>query len=310
MPLYESYANVLQSFNKLGTMRQRLGNLPGVVEQGDGPELWGRFFADHGRFAPGSSSSGASYDVTSTGLYLGSDGQLGDGLLGGFNVRVGGASAGVESSFGNGIIATTALGLGGTLSWFSEGGFYLDAQAQVSLFGSSLHSSTANRTLVTGNGGLGYGASLEVGQEIALGPNWSLTPQAQLAWSEVRFDDFTDAFGAAVSLDQSRTLTGRLGLTADYEIEGVDGEGQATSTRFYGSADMYYDFGAGSSTEVSGVRLASVNDPLWAGIGVGGSHSWGDGKFTVHGEALVKAGLVNPGANYALGGTIGLHVAW
>ena len=291
-------------------MRQRLGDRIGVVEQEGDAVLWGRAFADHGRFAPGTSTSGASYEVTSTGLYFGSDGSIGNGLVGGFNVRVGGASAGVDSSFGNGSIATTALGIGGTLSWFAENGFYLDAQAQVSLFGSSLYSSTASRTLVSGNGGFGYGASLEAGQQIALGPNWSLTPQAQLAWTEVRFAGFTDAFGAAVSLDHAASLRGRLGLSVDFAEDGQDAAGQDSSTRLYATANLYYDFVGGSRANVEAVSLASVTEPLSAGIGAGGSYSWADGKYTVHGEALVKAGLSNPGANYAIGGTLGLHIAW
>jgi hypothetical protein len=40
---------------------------------------------------------------------------------------------------------------------------------------------------------------------------WSITPQAQLAYSNVDFDDFTDPFGADVSLDKSHSLKGRLG---------------------------------------------------------------------------------------------------
>lgn len=231
-------------------------------------------------------------------------------LVAGLNVRFGGTSAGVDSAVGSGSIAATGLSAGGTLTWFADSGFYLDAQAQVSLFGSRLSSSTANRTLVFGNGGSGYGASLEVGQQIALGPNWSLTPQAQLAYSEVRFDSFTDTFGAAVSLDHSRSLIGRLGLAVDYDIKGRDEAGRGTSTRFYGTADLYYDFGGGNTATVSGLHLANSNDPLWGGIGIGGSHSWGDGKYTIHGEALVKTGLANPGANAALGGTVGIRVAW
>jgi fibronectin-binding autotransporter adhesin len=310
VPLYEAYAEVLQSFNKLGTMRQRIGNRQGVIESEDDPVLSGRFYADQSRYSPATSATGVSYDVTSTGLYLGSAGAIADGLVAGLNVRLGGTSTGVDSALGSGSIATTGLSAAGTLTWFAESGFYLDAQAQVSLFGSRLSSSTANRTLVSGNGGSGYGASLEIGQQIALGPNWSLTPQAQLAYSEVRFASFLDTFGAAVSLDNSQSLIGRLGLALDYGIEGSDETGQATSTRIYGTADLYYDFGGGSTATVSGLQLTNSNDPLWAGLGIGGSHSWGDGKYTIHGEALVKTGLANPGANAALGGTIGIRVAW
>nr|WP_246674767.1 autotransporter outer membrane beta-barrel domain-containing protein [Mesorhizobium sp. B4-1-3] len=36
---------------------------------------------------------------------------------------------------------------------------------------------------------------------------WTLTPQAQLSYSSVRFNSFTDPFDAAVSLSRSDALT-------------------------------------------------------------------------------------------------------
>ncbi|WP_409566758.1 autotransporter domain-containing protein [Rhizobium leguminosarum] len=52
---------------------------------------------------------------------------------------------------------------------------------------------------------------MDTGQKIDLTGQWSLTPQAQLAYSSVRFDSFTDALGGGVSLDDGDSLTGRLG---------------------------------------------------------------------------------------------------
>jgi outer membrane autotransporter protein len=53
--------------------------------------------------------------------------------------------------------------------------------------------------------------SLETGKRIVVDENWSITPQVQLAYSSVDFDDFTDPFGADVWLDKSDSLKGRLG---------------------------------------------------------------------------------------------------
>lgn len=68
------------------------------------------------------------------------------------------------------------------------------------------------KTLAKGNDGFGYGLGIEAGQKIAVQGNWSLTLQAQLSYSSVDFDSFTDPYGAHVSNDGSDSLIGRLGL--------------------------------------------------------------------------------------------------
>jgi len=51
-------------------------------------------------------------------------------------------------------------GVGGTLTWYANNGFYLDGQAQVTWFDSDLSSSTAGLLLADGNDGVGYALSL------------------------------------------------------------------------------------------------------------------------------------------------------
>src|SRR5690606_40743717 len=58
---------------------------------------------------------------------------------------------------------------------------------------------------------------IEAGRAVAIGENLSLTPQAQLSYSKVDFDGFADRFGAAVGLDRSEALQGRLGLSLDHK---------------------------------------------------------------------------------------------
>jgi fibronectin-binding autotransporter adhesin len=322
VPLYESYANVLQSFNALSTLRQRVGNRSwsgaGVVESDmranvlDGLGVWGRIEASHGTFDPETSTSGADYDVDLWKLQAGADGLLHGNdagrLIGGLSLEYGTLSADIASVFGDGSISTTGYGLGGTLTWYGTTGFYLDAQARVTWYDSDLSSSTAGLSLVNDNDGFGYGLSVEGGQQIALGPNWSITPQAQLAYSEVDFDSFTDAFGAAVSLDRGNSLKARLGISVDYRSEWKDEAGQQANSTLYGIANLYYDFLDGSRTDVAGVKLTSEADPLWGGVGVGGSYNWGDGKYALHGEASINTSLRDFGDSYALKGNVGFGV--
>ncbi|MGO7837958.1 autotransporter outer membrane beta-barrel domain-containing protein, partial [Rhizobium johnstonii] len=70
----------------------------------------------------------------------------------------------------------------------------------------------------------------------------SLTPQAQLAYSSVRFDSFTDAYGSDVSLDDGDSLTGRLVISADFDSEWKDASGKTSRSTLYGIANLYYDF--------------------------------------------------------------------
>src|SRR5205823_6133312 len=108
-------------------------------------------------------------------------------------------------------------------------------------------SQSTGTTLVEGNEGFAYGLSLEAGQKIALDDNWSLTPQAQLAYSSVDFASFTDPYDGEVSLDDGGdTFMGRLGLSAAYEDEWQDANGATGRSSLYGIVNLYYDFLDGS----------------------------------------------------------------
>ena len=55
------------------------------------------------------------------------------------------------------------------------------------------------------------------GKRIMLNDGWFVTPQAQLAYSSVDFDDFNDVFNTGVSLGRGDSLQGSLGVTLDHE---------------------------------------------------------------------------------------------
>lgn len=319
-PVYEAYAGVLQSFTQLGTLQQRIGNRSWTVDAptatggaNQGP-IWGRIEASHSEFEPGTSTTGADYDADLWRLQAGLDVLLSETasgtLIGGLTVHYGTVKSDVSSSFGVGSIDTNGYGFGGTLTWYGTNGFYVDTQAELTWFDSDLSSATLGTKLADGNSGFGYGLGIEAGQKIALHGNWSLTPQAQLSYASVDFDNFTDPYGALVSNGSSDSLIGRIGLSADYESEWKDKAGQSSRSHVYGIANLYYDFLDGTDVDVSGTRLTSKPQQLWGGLGVGGSLSWADDRYAVHGELLARSSLEDFGDSHSFGGTVGFSVKW
>ncbi|MFK4808570.1 autotransporter outer membrane beta-barrel domain-containing protein, partial [Devosia sp. ZW T5_3] len=155
-PVYEAYAAMLQSFNELETLQQRVGNrswTAGMIETGALPEaagaksgIWGRIVGRHADMNSRFSTTAADFDVDTWQLQAGADQQLYSGeagkLVGGLSARYGTIAGDVASVFGNGSVSSTGYGLGGSLTWYGAGGFYLDAQANLTWYDSALASST------------------------------------------------------------------------------------------------------------------------------------------------------------------------
>lgn len=321
-PIYEVYADVLQSFNQLDTLQQRLGNrswssgttvaTSAANADSAGRGMWGRILGRQVSIDPRRSTTGANYDVDIWQLQGGADGELYSGDAGdlvlGFSGRYGTVSADVSSTFGDGAITSTGFGLDGSMTWYGTSGLYLDAQANATWYDSDLTSSAVASGRISGNDGFGYAFGLEAGQQIALGANWSVTPQAQLTYSRIDYDDFTDPFGGAVSLKDAHRLRGRLGMSADYENSWADRNGQTRRLHAYGVANLYYDLQSNSDVRVSGVKFMTEQEALWGGLGLGGTYSWGDDKYAIYGEATVDTSLNNFGHNHTLTGRMGLNV--
>jgi fibronectin-binding autotransporter adhesin len=320
VPIYESYANMLQTFNTLDTLQQRAGNRSWSGAQSDsdngaieGSGVWARVKGFHGNYDPTTSTSDSDYDVDLWEVQAGADAVLADNeagrLIGGLSARYGTISSSVGSVYGNGGINTDGYGLGGTLTWYGATGLYIDNQANVTGYDSDLSSNSVGR-LVRGNTGVGYAFSIETGKAIAVAPQWSITPQMQLSYSNVNFDSFTDPFGARVSLDSSESLIGRLGIAANYVDVQWEAAGQLQRTKLYGIANLYYDFLDGSKTDVSGVNFESRNEPFWGGIGLGGSNNWGGDTYSLYGEVSLNTSMNSFGDSYTVLGTGGFRVKW
>ncbi|MBX8827375.1 autotransporter outer membrane beta-barrel domain-containing protein [Ochrobactrum sp. SFR4] len=340
--VYESYPQLLLGLNGLPTLQQRVGNRYWnnagnriVAEGADAiatpyapPEeagafieqngVWGRIEGTHTSIDPRFSTSGAQYDYDLFKLQAGLDGMLHENeagkLIGGITVHYARGSADIRSPYdadnGGGEIRTDGYGFGGTLTWYGENGFYLDAQGQVTWYDSDLGYDGGNGSLVGGNNGFGYGASLETGKRIALDQNWSLTPQVQLSYSNVDFDSFNDVFGARIGLDRGDSLQGRLGLTLDHQNSWYNDAGMINRTNVYAIANLYYEFLDGTNVGVNGTSFTSRNERLWGGLGLGGSYNWNNDSYSIYGEGSVNTSLTNFADSNSYKGTLGFRVKW
>ncbi|MCZ7482897.1 autotransporter outer membrane beta-barrel domain-containing protein [Rhizobium rhizogenes] len=320
-PVYEAYASALQRFNSLDTLQQRVGNrvwnrntneVQAAFDEADDSGIWARMTGSHDRMTPKSSTTAADYRVDTWQLQAGSDLELHSGksgsLVGSLSVHYGTIDSDVTSVFGDGSIRGNGYGFGGSLTWYGEGGFYLDGQTNLTWYDSNLSSSTATTRLVSGNDGFGYALGLEAGQQIVIGRGWAVTPQAQLVYSNVSYKDFDDVFGTKVSLDNDDDLTMRLGLSSDFETTWVSDAGEINRIHAYGIANLYYDALPETRTDVAGVAFTSGHQRLRGGLGIGGTYSWANGKYAIYGEANVKTALRDFSENYSYAGRFGLNI--
>ncbi len=350
VPVYEDYPKVLQPLIDVPTLQQRVGNrywndptprTPQTVFCKDPSQnfqcvvtddqaeyylsddsrtvietngIWGRIEGAHGHFEPSTSTSDARYDNNIWAMQAGLDGLLSESdrgkLIGGLSVRYGQGSANITGPDSRGSINSDAYSLGGTLTWYDTSGFYVDGQAQATWLDSDLSSATLGRTLVDGNNGFGYALSVEAGSRIEMDTHWTLTPQVQLTYTNVRFDSFTDPFGARVSLRDGDSLRGRLGLATEYQTRWKEDDGTVSRFSGYGLANLYNEFLNGTRVSISGVDAVSRDDRLWGGLGLGGSYNWNDDKYSIYGEVSAQTGLAHFGDSVSIGGTLGLRVKW
>ncbi|WP_273795040.1 autotransporter outer membrane beta-barrel domain-containing protein [Brucella intermedia] len=334
-PIYEAYSRALLGLMEMPTLQQRVGNRywsgPGALQiaQGDGPGtelppspekeniiqengVWGRIVGFQLTIDPDRSTTGAHSKLDIFKLQAGIDGLLHEDevgkLIGGITAHYGHGRSRIASFYGDGKIDTNAYGFGATLTWYGHEGFYIDAQGEASWFDSDLSSLLANRPLTDGNKGFGYALSIDTGKRLYRDYDWTLTPQAQLVYSSVDFDDFTDTFGAPVSLDRSNSLRGRLGLSVDRERAWVDDDGFINRLHGYGIANLYYEFLGDRRVDVAETAFLNHDERFWGGLGLGFSRNWEDDKYSVYGEGLVTTSMQNFGDSYSLKGVLGVRV--
>ncbi len=332
VPTFEGYPLALLALNGLPTMQERVGNrywtgsgnpaaVGGMAGDGgasggtsDNRRAWARIEGSRVGLQPDGDLIGtADYAMDVWKLQVGVDGavrETDDGVvIGGLTFTYGKVSTDVTAEAGDGSIDTEGYGFGGTLTWLGDDDLYVDGQAQAMWYESDLASATTG-DLASGNGGFGYALGVEVGKRLAGRGDWTVTPQAQIVWSSVDFDAFTDPFDTRVSSDEGASLPLRLGVAVDQERAWKAVAGDGRRTHFYGIANLTYDFLGDTGVRVGGTKLGTDGDSLWGSVGGGGTYSWHDGTYAVYGEGLVRTSLSDFGNSYANTATFGVRMAW
>lgn len=317
---YEAYPAALQALNHLPTLYQRVGDRfqPGLVSDGASGFVvkpremaWIRVEGEYNDVNTKSSTTSADYDIHSWRMQLGADfyaRELDGGvLIMGVNGFVGQAYLDVSSEFGDGKVDTDGFGFGATATWYGDTGFYADLQGQIAFYESDIKSDRLGR-LKSNNHGQGYAASIEVGQRVEMDEVWSLTPQAQLDYSLVRFNNFTGKFGESVSESGTDSLNLRIGLSADRDQSWTDENGLVSQGHVYAVGNVHTELLGAQGVKVSGTKLKSKQERVRAELGVGGNYSWNDDKYALYGEVSGSTTVKNTFDSYALEGTLGFRM--
>jgi fibronectin-binding autotransporter adhesin len=312
VPVYEAYAGALQSLNRLPTLQQRVGNRSWAASPIAGAGLWGRFESERQRPEALVSTSGADRKVDQWQAQLGLDAVLtqrsdGAALVGGLTAHYGKADSAVTSIFGDGTIDTQGYGVGATMTWYGPKGFYVDGQVKLSWFDSDLESNILG-SLARGNKGDGQAFGLELGKQTPIGRNLSITPQVQMIYAKVDFDRFADPSDAAVSAAKGESLKTRWGLAIDHQTSWKGRAGDTRRTRLYTAMNLSYEWLDGAEADVSGTPIVNRDHRLSGELGLGGSYSWGDDRFTLYTEVSGDTAIADFGAGYNLKGTAGFRV--
>ncbi len=319
VPVYEAYPRLLQTMNGLGTLQQRVGGrywqTGGNPVQTSAPDgVWLRTEGMYGAVDPDTSTTGSSYDYNLWRLEGGLDGALADNasgrLIGGLTLHMSTISADISSVYGKGSIDASGYGIGATLTWYGDDGLYADAQGRLTWYNSDLKSNLVDGALESANKGFGSAISLEAGQRFSA-EDWTITPQAQLVYSSIDFDDFNDRFGAPVSLASGGdSLSTRIGLSVDHDESWQKAGGETVHAKLYGAANLYYEFLGDSAVDVAGTTFRTDNDELAAGLTFGGSYNWNEDRTSLYGEVSARSSLENPADTYMISGSAGLRVKW
>lgn len=161
------------------------------------------------------------------------------------------------------------LSFGGYHTRQMGGGLYMDVTAQLLLVNNSYTDSTGGKGKQKGTG-LALGA--ELGRKVELGGNWSVQPQAHLAYQHVRYGGFDhrDPQGADMSVGamSSELLRGRAGAEMVWSVKtGPD----AGKLRLHFSAHALRDFKVAGAATVAGVRVSDeAESRSWFELGMGG----------------------------------------
>lgn len=210
----------------LDTFHERVGELRSE-EMEDGFHAWTRGIGKTGSYSPKSITgyNGHGFDMTTGGVQVGGDYSLGGVFIPGDKLTVGVFGEYAHSNFDvRGRTASGSIsskGVGAYATWQQNAptatkpgtGAYVDAVVKQDWLDLGVSAkSVSGFDIGHSYKGRATSASIETGYGFDLGNNVVLQPQAQLTWSKVTADNFTDSTGVAVRGQEAESLRGRLGI--------------------------------------------------------------------------------------------------
>src|SRR3546814_20737276 len=90
-------------------------------------------------------------------------------------------------------------------------------------------------------------------------------------------------------------------ISLDHRNSWQDSSGKSRRSHVYGIANLNYEFLDGTRADVSGARIAHQEERLWTGLGLGGSYSWADDRFTLYLKGYTNNAIHDFGDRYKTG---------
>ncbi|WP_346837425.1 autotransporter outer membrane beta-barrel domain-containing protein [Microbulbifer sp. SAOS-129_SWC] len=334
--LYETYPQLLRALNQPETLRQRVGNrfwvgssykdlgncdYPSSVEQTiDGGGVWIKLGGRYDEQDPEFSTTSSRWRQNAYRLQLGIDAPLGFTVRGtrpiaSVALEYGNSDNTVGSFFGDGNIDIEQYGVSGYLTWYGRDGSYLDTQAHLNWFDSDFNAFDLRR-LPQSRAALGYALSVEGGRSFKICDYYSVTPQAQLMYSNENSDDLLDVYNVRVTDIDNDAWRLRLGATFDRRMSG-----RKSSRNMYGSlplqrVDFYltpsvlYNFGEQTRATVSGATVYQQEDDWRGELAFGATYDECGDNCSVYGELNVSTSLENFGDSSGGGLEFGFRFKW
>lgn len=245
-------ANLAQWRYEVNHLSDRLGdvrNLRGTAG------TWARVYGAEAKV-----SDSVSTRVRADTLQVGSDVALGENWI----VGAAFGYTDSDSDFTVGSLATDAytFALYGT-GYFPCGG-YVDIIGRMGRMSSDV---TMDRNFTASYDNTAFGLSAEVGYEWNIAQGFYVTPQAELAYSYVKGDDYTAGNGVTAKQDNFESLVGRLGVQAGVKFNDDRGN-------LYATLSVNHDFnGETEATATQGANAAQhLSEDLggtWVSYGIG-----------------------------------------
>ncbi|WP_332305125.1 autotransporter outer membrane beta-barrel domain-containing protein [Rhizobium sp. GR12] len=337
----------------LDTFHERVGELRSQ-EMEDGFHAWTRGIGKTGSYSPKINGyNGGGFGLDTAGMQIGGDYSLGGVLIAGDKLTFGVFGELAHSDFdvdgrtAHGSISSK--GIGGYATWQQNApserkpgtGAYIDVVAKHDWLDFGVRArSVTDFELRHSYKGKANTASIETGYGFDLGNNVVLQPQAQLTWSKVTADSFTDGYGIAVHGQETESLVGRLGMRLEKtwyldEVEtvapapveprrsakGRNGKGKAVavtrpatgqkkkfvkSVTGFVDANVRHEFKGNSGLVASGTPIGADMGGTRFDIGVGAVAKVSE-HVGIYGRAAVEFGGPSDVAGKV---TAGLRITW